>query len=298
MNIRLSSLIRKRLAFYLFISPWLIGLLVFTLGPFVASFLLGFTQSTVLGIEKWIGLQNYRNLIEDPLFWQSLKVTVIYSLGSVPLLLIIGFAIALLMNQKVKGIFIFRTIYYLPSVVSGVAVSLLWVWIFNPRIGLINRFLGFFGIEGPMWLFDQFWVLPAFIVMSLWGVGGSMIIYLAGLQGIPTELYEAAEIDGAGIFNQFKNVTLPLMTPIIFFNLVMGVIGSFQVFTQAFVMTNGGPGNASLFYVLYIYRQAFQFGHLGFGSALAWVLFLIILIMTLIVIRSSPYWVYYETLAR
>ena len=286
------------MAFYLFISPWLIGLLVFTLGPFVASFLLGFTQSTVLGIEKWIGLGNYRNLIEDPLFWQSLKVTVIYSLGSVPLLLIIGFAIALLMNQKVKGIFIFRTIYYLPSVVSGVAVSLLWVWIFNPRIGLINRFLGFFGIEGPMWLFDQFWVLPAFIVMSLWGVGGSMIIYLAGLQGIPTELYEAAEIDGAGIFNQFKNVTLPLMTPIIFFNLVMGVIGSFQVFTQAFVMTNGGPGNASLFYVLYIYRQAFQFGHFGFGSALAWVLFLIILILTLIVIRSSPYWVYYESVGR
>jgi len=198
------------------------------------------------------------------------------------------------MNQKVRGILWFRTLYYLPSVISGVAVSLLWVWIFNPQFGVLNYLLGKVGITGPEWLYSEFWVLPAFVIMSLWTIGGGMIIFLAGLQGIPIELYEAAELDGANQIQKFFRITIPMISPIIFFNLVMGIIGSFQVFTQAYIMTSGGPHYASLFYVLYLYQQAFQYFRMGYASALAWILFLVILFFTLLVFKSSPLWVYYE----
>ena len=209
-----------------------------------------------------------------------------------------AFMVAILMNQRIWGIHVFRTIFYLPSSISGVPVALLWMWIFSPEFGILNTGLRLFGIEGPQWLFDPVWVIPAFIVMSLWGIGGGMVIFLAGLQGIPQHLYEAAELDGAGAVAKFWNVTFPMMSPIIFFNLIMSIIGSFQTFTQAFVMTKGGPANASLFYVLYLYRNAIGYFKMGYGSAMAWLLFLIILALTLLVFKSSPLWVYYEAEVR
>ncbi|MGC9064118.1 MAG: carbohydrate ABC transporter permease, partial [bacterium] len=265
----------------------------------VASFWLSMTEYDIINPARFIGFSNYRVLFrEDPLFWQALKVTIIYTLGSVPLQLIFGFLIALLMNQKLKGISVFRTIYYLPAVISGVAVSVLWRWIFMPDVGIINILLSKIGITGPRWLGDPNWVLPALVIMSLWGVGGGMVIYLAGLQGIPTELYEAAELDGAGKWAKFIAVTIPMMSPVIFFNLVMGVIGSFQTFTQAYIMTQGGPQNASLFYILYLYQRAFQELRMGYASALAWILFLMILACTIVIFKTSAGWVYYEGIRR
>ena len=269
---------------YLFISPWLLGVLIFTVGPIIASLYLSLTNYDIINPPSFIGFSNFKVLFfEDPLFWQALKVTTLYTLGSVPLQLIFGFLIALLMNQKLKGMSVFRTIYYLPAVVSGVAVSVLWKWIFMPDVGIINILLSKIGINGPRWLGDPAWVLPALIIMSLWGVGGGMVIYLAGLQGIPTELYEAAELDGAGKWAKFRAVTIPMMSPVIFFNLIMGVIGSFQTFTQAYIMTSGG-----------LYQRAFQELRMGYASALAWVLFLIILVCTVIIFKTSASWVYYE----
>ncbi|MBP8637561.1 MAG: sugar ABC transporter permease [Dictyoglomi bacterium] len=285
--------------FYLFISPWLIGFLLFMAGPMIASLYLSLTQYNMVSIPQWVGLKNYIDLAKDPLFWQSLKVTIIYSIFSVPLGIITSLILAILLNQKIRGLAWFRTIFYIPSVISGVAVSLLWMWIFNPEFGILNYLLWkIFKIQGPAWLFDEFWVLPALIIMSLWGIGGSIVIYLAGLQGIPTELYEAAEIDGASSWNKFLRITLPLITPVIFFNLITGVIGSLQVFTQGYVMTGGGPHYASLFYVLYLYQEAFQLYNMGYASALAWILFLIILLLTVIIFKSSSLWVYYEGTGR
>lgn len=285
---------REALEGLLFASPLLLGLLIFTLYPVLDSLYISFTRYNIFSPPRFIGLQNYHNLVNDSLFWQSLKITTIYSVISVPLQLVSGFAVALLMNQKVRGITIFRTIYYLPSVVSGVAVSLLWVWIFNPDYGLANVMLRAVHLPTQKWLTDPHTALGSFIFMSLWGIGGGMIIYLAGLQGVPQHLYESASMDGANIYQKFRHVTLPMMTPVIFYNLVMGIIGSFQVFTQAFVMTSGGPANATLFYVLYLFRQAFNYFHMGYASAMAWVLFAIILVLTLLVLKSSAAWVYYE----
>lgn len=281
--------------FYLFISPWIIGFLLFVLVPMIASIFFSFCRYDVLTSPNWCGLDNYRRLFSDELFWKSLKATSLYALGSVPLGLAISLFIALMLNRDIKGVAWFRTVFYLPSVISGVAVSLLWMWIFNPDFGILNHLLWkFFRIQGPAWIASEEWVIPSLIIMSLWGIGGGIVIYLAGLQGIPTELYEAAEIDGAGGWRKLINITLPMISPVIFFNLVMGIIGSFQVFTQAYVMTNGGPNNASLFMVLYLYRNAFQYFSMGYASAIAWILFMIIMALTMLVFKSSPMWVYYE----
>lgn len=281
--------------FYLFISPWLIGFLVFSLGPIIASLFFSFTIYDVVNPSRWHGLENYKGLFADRLFWQSLKVTTIYSVGSVTLGIVASLAIALLLNRDIKGLAWFRTIFYLPSVISGVAVALLWMWIFNPDFGILNSFLWMiFRIRGPAWIYSEQWVLPSLILMSLWGIGGGIIIYLASLQGIPTELYEAAELDGAGAWRKIRNITLPMMSPVIFFQLIMGIIGSFQVFTQAYVMTDGGPHYGSLFYVFYLYQNAFEFFRMGYASALAWVLFLILLALTLLMFRLASLWVYYE----
>ncbi|MGQ9554587.1 MAG: carbohydrate ABC transporter permease [Anaerolineae bacterium] len=286
---------KEEVGFYLFISPWLVGFLVFTIGPMIASLVISFMQYDVLTPPRWIGIQNYRIMFTtDPLFWQALKVTFIYTFGAVPLGMVAALAVAILMNQPIRGIYAFRTVYYLPSLITGVPASLLWMWVFNPTVGVLNYLLSLAGIRGPLWLFDEKWVLPALMVMSLWGVGGSMIIYLASLQGVPQHLLEAAEIDGAGIWSRFWHVTVPMISPVIFFNLIMSIIGSFQVFTSAFVMTRGGPANASLFYVLYLYRNAFSYFKMGYASSLAWILFGIILFFSLLVVRSSPAWVYYE----
>jgi multiple sugar transport system permease protein len=290
---------REALAFYLFASPWIIGFLAFTVGPMLASIGISFSAYEVITPAKFIGLSNYKNMLfYDELVWKSLKVTTYYAVGSVALGLVTAFFVALLMNQEIWGISLFRTIFYLPSSISGVPVALLWMWIFSPEFGILNAALRLFGIEGPQWLFDPVWVIPAFIVMSLWGIGGGMVIFLAGLQSIPQHLYEAAELDGAGVLGKFWNVTLPMMSSIIFFNLIMSIIGSFQTFTQAFVMTKGGPANASLFYVLYLYRNAIGYFKMGYASAMAWLLFVIILGLTLLVFKSSPMWVYYEAEVR
>jgi len=291
---KLNAGAREEIAFYLFISPWLIGFLAFTLGPMIASLFLSFTKYDVITPMRWIGLENFRiAFTTDPLFWQSLKVTTIYVFGSVPLQMALGLVVAVLMNQALRGITLFRTIYYVPAVISGVPLALLWMAIFNPY-GVVNGFLSRLGLKGPNWLFSEEWVIPAFIIMSLWGIGGTMIIYLAALQSVPQHLYEAADLDGAGALAKFWTVTVPMISPVIFFNLVMAVIGSFQTFTNALVMTAGGPNNASLFYMLHLYRNAFSYFKMGYGCALAWVLAVIILALTMLVIRSSPAWVYYE----
>ncbi|MBN1541245.1 sugar ABC transporter permease [candidate division KSB1 bacterium] len=287
---------------YLYISPWFIGFIVFALGPILLSVFMSFTRWSLLSTPQWIGLDNYSEiLLHDPLVGKSLWNTAYYVLFSVPLGIVLSLALALLLNQKLRGMSIFRTLFFLPSVTNLVAVSILWMWVFNPEFGLLNRVLALVGVAGPLWLQSETWSKPALILMSLWGVGGGMIIMLAALQGIPAELYEAADLDGARKWRKFLHITVPMISPALFFNLIMNMIGSFQVFTQAFVMTassgqgsEGAPNNSTLFFVLYLYKKAFQQFKMGYASALAWILFLIILIFTLIQFRLSRKWVYYE----
>jgi multiple sugar transport system permease protein len=286
---------RETITFYLLISPWLLGLLLFVVGPMLASLGISFTRWDLLSPARFVGLENYEKMFtRDPLFWQSLKVTAVYTAVYVPLELAGGLFLAMLMNQKIRGLSFFRTAYYLPSVLPAIAFIVVWMWILHPDVGLVNTLLSYVGIQGPRWLADPHWSLPALLMMSLWGLGRSMVIYLASLQGIPQHLYEAAAIDGAGRWQSFRKITLPLLTPTIFFNLVLSIISTFQTFTSAFVATNGGPLDSTLFYVLYLYRQAFQYFSMGYASALAWVLFLIILVLTLLIVRTSDRWVYYE----
>lgn len=284
---------RETLAFYLTIAPWLVGFLLFTAGPMALSLYASFTDWDLLSDPVWIGLGNYQALAEDPLFWQSIKVTVTYTLAYVPFDLIGGLLLALLVRPALKGIGLFRTIFYLPTVFSGVAFVVVWLWMLNPNGGLVNLVLAQVSIEGPRWLMDPNWALWALLLMSFWGWGRSMALYLGGLQAIPGELYEAAAMDGATGWRQFWRITLPLLSPTIFFNLVLSVISTFQTFTSAFVATDGGPLDATLFLVLYIYRQAFQFFHMGYAAALAWVLFAVILVFTLLLVRSQRFWVFY-----
>jgi len=291
---RLSIARREALTFYLCISPWLAGVLIFVLGPMLASFGLSFTRWDLLSSPEFVGLRNYERMLGDPLFWQALKVTAIYTLLYIPTELVGGLSLALLMNQRVPGIAIFRTIFYLPSVLSGVAFVVVWMWIFHPEAGLLNVALAQIGISGPRWLTNPQTALIALWMMSLWGLGRAAVIYLAGLKSVPKELHEAAIIDGASAWQSFRYVTIPLLTPTIFFNLILSLIGTFQTFTSAFVATNGGPLDSTLFFVLYLYRQAFERFSMGYAAALAWVLFLIILALTLLVVRSADRWVYYE----
>lgn len=285
---------RRNIEGYLFISPWIIGFVVFTAGALLGSFSISLTKWNIVGTPEVVGLTNYQKMVEDRFFWQSIKVTLYYLLN-VPLNVVLGLLLALLLNQKVKGLSVFRTIFFLPSVAAGVAVSLLWMWIFNPRFGIINVLLKKIGIIGPLWLGSEEWAMPALIVMSIWGVGGGMLIYLGALQGIPTAFYEAATLDGANAWKKLLHITVPMITPVLLLNLVMGVIVSFQVFTQAYVMTDGGPNYATLFYVMYLYQQAFVWFNMGYASALSWVLFLIILVFTVIILKTSSSWVYYES---
>ncbi|HNS50280.1 MAG TPA: sugar ABC transporter permease [Anaerolineae bacterium] len=285
----------ETVTFYLLIAPWLLGLLLLVLGPMLASLGISFTKWDLLSPARFIGLDNYERLFtRDPLFWQSLKVTAVYTIFYVPIELAGALLLAMLMNQKIRGVSVFRTIYYLPSVLPAVAFIVVWIWVLHPDVGLINTLLSYIGVEGPRWLANPDWALPALLMMSLWGLGRGMVIYLASLQGIPKHLYEAAAIDGANGWQCFRKITLPLLTPTIFFNLVLSIISTFQTFTSAFVATNGGPLDSTLFYVLYLYRQAFQYFNMGYASALAWVLFVIILVLTLIIVRTSDRWVYYE----
>jgi multiple sugar transport system permease protein len=292
---KLGGMARKEeIAFYLFISPWIIGFLLFDAGAILASFAISFTNWSALSTPSFTGVENYTKLINDSLFYKAMGNSLYYGLGSVGLGTIVSFLLALLLNQDVKGMALFRTIFYLPSVVSGIAVAILWIMILHQDFGLINSFLAFFGIKGPGWLVQPEWAMPSLILMSLWSAGGAMVIYLAGLQSVPTHLYEAAEIDGADTLQKFWNVTVPMMSPVILYNLIVGFIASIQGFVLVYIMTNGGPANATLVYGLYIYRTAFINFQMGYASALAWVLLVVIIIITVIQFTVARYWVYYE----
>ena len=285
---------RKNWIGYAFISPWLAGFLVFTAVPFLVSVYLSFTRYDVVSSPVWVGLANYRKLLsEDPLFWKSLWITFKYSLVAVPVGIVAGVALALLLNLEIGGISVYRTVFYIPSIVPVVATSVVFVWILNPQIGLVNGILRRFDIIGPAWLQDTKWAFWSLVFMSLWGVGGSMIIYLAGLKDIPLTLYEAAIIDGAGAWQRTRHVTLPMITPVIFFNLIMGVIGSFQYFTQAFIMTQGGPEDSTHFYALYLFNRAWRYLDMGYASAMAWILFVIVMVFTVLIFRTHHRWVHY-----
>lgn len=292
---RLSLRAREEIAAYLLISPWIIGFLVFVAGGLFFNFGLSFFQTDLLSAARFVGLNNYRQLLtDDRLFWQAVRVTTIYTFATVPLQTLLGLGVALLLNQKVWGIGFWRTLFYLPSVVSGVAVGMIWLWFYHPDLGLFNLLLGRLGIEGPRWLVSQTWALPSLIFMNVWGIGTIMLIFLAGLQGIQREYYEAARIDGANNRQQFWAITIPMLSPHIFYNVVLGIISSYQVFTASFVMTEGGPNNATLTLVLFLYSRAFLMARFGYAAAIAWILFLIILILTVFLLRSSRESVFYE----
>ncbi len=294
-RVRLRQAAWEEIDFYIGISPWLIGFLLFTGGPILASLGISFTEWKLITPPTWVGADNYVRLFtRDPLFWVALTNTAYYTFLSVPLGVVAALLIAMLVNQKVPGVALFRTIFYLPSVTAGVAVALLWFWIFNPEFGLLNYALSLIGIQGPEWLLSQQWAKPALILMSLWSVGSGMVIFLAGLQGLPQHLYDAARIDGATQWQEFRHVTMPMLTPVLFFMLVVSTISSFQTFTNVYVMTRGGPGTSTLMISLYLYENAFEFLKMGYASALAWVLFAAILVLTVIQFRLANRWVYYE----
>ncbi len=278
----------------LFIAPWLITFLWFTLGPFIASIYLSFTNYRFIGFPEWVGFNNYVRLFtDDAKFIRSIINTLYYTAVHVPGIMVMAFFVAILLNQKVRGQPIYRTAFYLPSVTAGVATAYLWILLLQPN-GLINQFLGIVGIDGPNWLTSSTWAMPALILMSFWGLGTTMIIYLAALQGIPQHLYEAASVDGAGVLRKMWHVTVPMMTPAIFLTAVLQIIGSWQVFTQALIVTNGGPRDSTLFILLHLYRTGFEYFQMGYASAIAWVLFMIILLFTILQFGVARRWVYYE----
>lgn len=285
---------REEKAFWLFSLPWIVGFIVFVGGPIVASLILSFTDYNVQSAAIFTGLKNYIDLFQDPLFVKSLIVTGYYTLLVVPFDIIIALLLAVLLNQKVKGQAIFRTVFYAPTVISGVAISFIWEWLLNPQYGLVNYVLSFVGINNLQWFSGDSSVIPSFVLMSLTSIGGTMIIFLASLQSLPSDLYEAAEIDGAGKFTKFLRLTVPLISPVILFNVIIGIIGSFQVFTPAYVITQGGPDYNSYFYVYYLFNTAFSEFKMGYASAQAWILFIIISILTFLSLRVSKRYVYYE----
>ncbi|MCB0087406.1 MAG: sugar ABC transporter permease [Caldilineaceae bacterium] len=298
---------KEAMWFWFFIMPWILGFIFFRGLPILVSMYLSFTQYNVASPPAWIGLENYTNLFNDRIFYQSLKVSAYYTFLSVPIGLIFSLGLAMLLNQRVPFLGLFRTFYYMPSLIVGsVSVAFLFQLLLNPAFGFVNYFISWLlgpegliplGIQGPGWFFDPKWVVPSFVLLSLWGFGGPMLIYLAGLQGVPTALYEAARIDGANAWQRFRNVTIPMISPVILFTFITGIIGSFQVFTPAYIVSNGegGPAYSSMFYVLYLYLNAFRRYRYGYSSAQAWILFLVILLLTILAFRFSRESVYYES---
>ena len=285
---------RRTIIGYIFISPFILGFLIWFFIPACVAVWLTFHDWNLISPPRYVGFANLARLWSDDLFWQALRVTGTFTLVSVPLALVLGFLLALLLNTKMRGIGVFRTTFYLPSIVPAVANAVLWIWIFNTEFGLANVALRALGLPKIAWLQDPEWALPAMIIMSLWAFGSGMVIYLAGLQGIPDVFYEAADIDGAGRLAKLRHITIPLISPVIFFNLIIGIIATFQIFTAGRLMTDGGPQNATLFYVLYMYRTAFQNMKVGYSAALAWVLFGIVVVLTLFVFKYIGSRVHYE----
>jgi multiple sugar transport system permease protein len=306
------SLARRKeaVAGVMFVSPWLVGFLFLTAGPMFLSVVFSFCEYDVLHPARFIGLDNFMRMFgfhklaeggrivpNDPFFWKSLWNTFYITVFGVPLSMIIGLAIAMLLNAEIRGIAVYRTLYYLPSIVPIVATAILWLWLLNPQIGGVSIILREFNVASPNWWGDANWAKPALILMLLWASGSSMVIWLAGLKGIPNELYEAAEIDGSNAWHRFWKITIPMLTPYIFFNLIIGTIGYLQIFTQAFVVSEpptAGPVDSLLFYVYYLFNNAFSYFKMGYACALAWVLFVIIFILTMLQLKIAPRWVYYE----
>ncbi|MDR3341487.1 MAG: sugar ABC transporter permease [Treponema sp.] len=281
----------------IFVSPAILGFLIFTLAPMVSSLILSLTNYRVVSRSThFVGLDNYKRFFDGRDFFikKSLLVTLYYALLSVPLSMLCAFLLATMLNRDIKGKAFFRAIYYLPSIVPVVATSLIWTWLLDPDLGLFNTILRQFNLPTSRFIYAEKTVIPSLSLMSVWTCGGTMVIFLAGLQGISRTLYEAVEVDGGNAWHKFWKITVPMMTPTIFYNLVMGVIGGLQIFTQSFIMTQGGPNNGSLFIVYYLYRKAFQDQEMGQACAVAWVVFIIIMLITLLIFRSSQRWVYYE----
>lgn len=278
----------------LFAAPWMIGFIGLTAYPMLLSLIYSFADYNILESPTFIGFENYTTMFNDPLFYTSLYNTVYYVVFGVPLGMLIGLGIALLLNKSIKGIAIYRTLYYLPSIVPLVASTVLWNWMFNPSFGILTSAVEAIGLTAPGWLSDPGFAKNSLILMSLWTAGSGMIIYLAGLKNIPQVYYDASDIDGASAMQKFFRITLPLLSPTLFYQLIIGLIGGFQVFTQAFILTSGGPNDSTLFYVLYLFNNAFKFWKMGYASALSWVLFIIIMMFTLINFLLSKYWVKYD----
>lgn len=280
--------------FYIFISPWIIGFLIFTFYPMAASAFYSFHNYNIVNLD-FVGLANYQELFADQIFLKSLVVTGAYVLISVPLTIAAALSVAVLLNQKIPFVSFWRTLYYLPSIISGVASALLWRWIFNGKFGILNNILAIFGIVGPDWFNSEKWAMPAYWIISLWGIGGSMVIYLAALQGVPTALYEAAEMDGANSLKKFTKITIPMISPVLLYTLITNMISSFQVFTMIYVISGGlgGPNYATMVYVLYLFKNAFQWTRFGYASAIAWILFIIISVLTILLIKTISKRVHY-----
>ncbi|MHB1007775.1 MAG: carbohydrate ABC transporter permease [Propionibacteriaceae bacterium] len=295
---RSASSRREARNFWIYISPWLVGFSVFILGPMIYSLYLSFTNSKLGQLGNFIGTANYTEVFKDQLFYVAVRNTAYYALVSVPLQLVLAFFLASLLNKRIPAIGVFRTLFYLPSVIAGISTVLLWSWIFNSNYGLVNYLLSLFGITGPNWLSDERYAIPAIIIMSLHGVGAAMLIFLAALQGVPVSLYESAQLDGAGALQRILRITLPMISPTIFFNLILGIIGSLQVFTQPYIFSqlnqNLGRNRGMYVYVQYLFDTGFRYYRAGYGSAIAWLLFAFTLIISLIIMRTSRNWVYYS----
>lgn len=287
---------RQAIAGYLFASPVILGLLIWVIAPMIGVFLISLTDWNVLTTPRWVGIRNYVKLFTSDLyFWNTLKVTVYYVVLNVVCTTVYSLVLAMFLNQKIRGRGIFRSIFYLPTIVPAVASSALWMWLLNVDFGLFNQILQAVGLPKALWIASQTTVVPSIVLMSVWGgAGNTIVIFLAALQGVPRELLDAAEIDGGNWWHKFRAITMPMISPVTFFNIVTGLIGSFTIFTQSFVMTGGGPNNASLFYMLLLYREAFQRNNLGGAAALAWVLLVIVSLLSLMIFRASRQWVYYE----
>ena len=281
--------------FFLFISPWIIGFLLFILIPMGMSLYYSFTDWDVLTKESFIGMANYAGLFQDPLFYKSLQVTGVYTLITVPLNVFLSLMTAILLNMEGRFMAFFRTLYYIPAVLSAVVVAILWQWIFNSKYGLLNDVLTKFGIEGPRWLSDPQWVMPALVIMSIWGIGGGIIMYLAGLQAVPKDLYEAATLDGARFWKKLFHITIPSMSPIILFTFLTSLIATLQTFSQAYIMTSGGPNHATLFYAYYLYQNGVVYKKMGKACAMAWLFFIAVMLLSLVVLKVSGKVVYYES---
>lgn len=294
MKTGIKSSTKDTLGFFAFAAPWIIGFIFLTVIPMLASLVISFTDWNILSSPVWIGLENFKTIFTDKLFYKSVQVTLVYTVFSVPLNILLSIFVAMLLNNNLKGMNLFRTIFYLPAIISGVVVAIVWLWIYNPDYGIINSFLRMFGIQGPGWVYDENWAMPSIIIMSLWGIGSNIVLYLAALQGISTEFYEAAHIDGANFWDRLIHITLPGISPVLLFTLLTGIINALQTFTQAFVMTGGGPNNATNFYAYYIYNNAFVWHKMGEACAQAWILFVIIFILTFVTLKLTQGKVHYD----